>query len=193
MTKRKAHKRNKKSVKKRPGVSRIHWASLKAVGLFALYSALGFFLLYNQTAGHYVVAPFTDFVARFTGWVFQIFGADVARQGSTLSVGETSLMIAFGCNGMEALVIYVAALLASPFPWKRKPWGLLVGLVGNFLINQIRIIGIFLAAGIGKNAFAYAHEIIGQTFVIVLTMALFLWWGNRYGRRQEAETRPLLA
>jgi exosortase/archaeosortase family protein len=194
MTKRKPRQRDKRVIAgKKPGGSRIHWASLKAVGLFALYSAVGFFLIYNERAGEYVVAPFTDVVARAAGLIFHVFGADVAGQGSTLTVGDTSLVIAFGCNGIEALVIYIAALLASPFPWSRKPWGLLVGVVGNFIINQVRIIGIFLAAGISRQAFAYTHEIIGQTFVIVLTMALFLWWGSRYGRRQKGTSGPVLA
>jgi len=193
MKKRKSEKARKQAVTKTPSAPRVHWASLKAIGLFVLYSAIGFWLLYNPFVIRNFSDPFTDFVARTAGWLFRIFGADTSGSGTVLSVGGTSFSIAFGCNGLEALAIYVAAMLASPFYWKSKIWGLLVGFVGNFIINQIRIIGLFLAAMIGEQQFEYAHTIIGQTFVIVLTMALFLWWGNRYGQRKKAKAKPVLA
>ena len=193
MKKRKSGKPRKQAVTKTPSVRRVHWASLKAIGLFGLYSGIGFWLLFNPSVNRGFVEPYTDFVARSTGWIFRVFGADAFASGTVLTLGGTSFSIAFGCNGLEALAIYMAAMLASPFYWKSKITGLIVGFAGNFIINQIRIIGLFLAAMIGEQQFEYAHTIIGQTFVIVLTMALFLWWGHRYGQRKKTKPKPVLA
>ncbi len=196
MKKRKSQKSAKKQKyepKKAPGTFQVYRASAVAIGLFILYAAIGFWLLYNPFVARNFSEPFTGFVAGTAGWLFRIFGADTAGSGTVLSVGGTSFSIAFGCNGLEALVIYIAALLSSPFTWKSKIGGLVVGFVGNYIINQIRIIGLFLAAMIGDQEFQYAHTIVGQTFVIVLTMAIFLWWGSRYGQRKKARSRAVLA
>ena len=186
-------KKQKRETKKAPGMFQVYRASAVAIGLFIMYAAIGFWLLSTQFVARNFHEPLTGFVARTAGWLFRLFGADTAGSGTVLSVGGTSFSIAFGCNGLVALVIYIAALLASPFTWKSKIGGLVVGFIGNYIINQIRIIGLFLAAMIGEQQFQYAHTIIGQTFVIVLTMALFLWWGNRYGQREKAKTKPVLA
>lgn len=189
---RQAAEKHKHQAVMAPGMFQVYRASIIAVGLFILYAAIGFWLLYNPFVIRNFSDPFTGFVASTAGWLFRIFGADTTGSGTVLSVGRTSFSIAFGCNGLEALAIYIAALLAAPFTWKSKIGGLVVGFVGNYLINQIRIIGLFLAAMIGDQEFQYAHTIIGQTFVIVLTMALFLWWGNRYGQRKKARSRAVL-
>ena len=183
----------KKASNTAPTARSVRWASVKAIALFALYALVLFGLIYTPFAKRVAVDPLTDFVARSAGWLFHLFGADVSGAGTTVTVNGVSLSIAFGCNGVEALAIYIAALLAAPFSWRSKGWGLLVGIVGNFIINQIRVMGLFLAAMIGPQEFEYAHKIVGQTFVIVLSMGLFLWWGSRYGQGGKAKTKPVLA
>ena len=132
-------------------------------------------------------------MATATGWVFRLFGADVYAFGPTLSVNSVTLTIDFGCNGLEAHGIFFAAIVASAMPFRRKLTGLLVGFIGIFLVNLIRVCGIFIAAQVNQDLFYYAHSIVGQTFVILLTMALYLWWELRSGPAKKAESQAVSA
>ena len=176
MSRKSNQKKTTVAVQHRP---RLDWYVLRAVGTFVLAAGAWFYTLPNAFCRQYLWDPFTGFVATATGWVFRAFGAEVYASGPTLSVNSTTLTIDFGCNGLEAHGIYFAAIVASAMPIRRKLTGLLVGFLGIFLLNLIRVCGIFIAAEINQDLFYYAHSIIGQTFVIILTMALYLWWELR--------------
>jgi exosortase/archaeosortase family protein len=169
-----------------PISQRLPWGAIRAAALFAVIFGLWLYALTVGFLQDHLWLPFVGLVADTSGWIFRLFGATVETSARTLTVNGTTLTIAFGCDGLEAHGIFIAALLAAALPWKRKLTGLLIGTIGIFLINQIRVCGIFLVAGIGADWFYYAHTVVGQTFVIVATMALFLWWATR----DEGEKKP---
>jgi exosortase/archaeosortase family protein len=171
---------------------RVPWRTIRAVGVFAIIAGGWFCAIQIGLLHHYVWAPFTGLVADCSGLIFKIFGAQVHAAGTTLSVNGTSLGIEFGCNGLEAHGILFAAVLASAMTWKRKLTGLAIGFVVIFLINQIRLCGLFIAAWSSPSLFEYCHTVIGQTFVIVGTMAFFLWWDSRdeSNRKRKPKTVP---
>ncbi|HUU45061.1 MAG TPA: archaeosortase/exosortase family protein, partial [Acidobacteriota bacterium] len=164
----------------------------RTVGVFVGVAGIWFYTLVNALCRHHLWDPFTGFVATATGWVFRLFGAEVYAAGPTLTVNGTTLTIDFGCNGLEAFGIFLAAVVASSSPVRRKLTGLLVGFVGVFILNLIRACGIFIAAATNPDLFQYVHHIVGQTFVIVFTMALYLWWELRgdSGRKAKSQALP---
>jgi len=165
---------------------RLPWGAIRAAALFAVIFGLWLYALTVGFLQDHLWLPFVGLVADTCGWIFRLFGATVETSARTLTVNGTALTIAFGCDGLEAHGIFIAAILAAALPWKRKLIGLLIGTIGIFLINQIRVCGIFLVAGMGGDWFYYAHTVVGQTFVIVGTMGLFLWWATR----DEGEEKP---
>lgn len=115
-----------------------------------------------------------------TTWIFNLAGQTVAASGKTVSVNGTALSIAIGCNGVEAMALYFSAILAYPTSWLQKLAGLGLGLVGIFIINQVRVVGLFLVAMYKPGILPEAHNYGGQTFVIVMGMALWFFWAERY-------------
>ncbi|MEW5701627.1 MAG: archaeosortase/exosortase family protein [Candidatus Zixiibacteriota bacterium] len=169
------------------------WRAIRAVGVFAIIAGVWFWSLNVEWLLEHVWRPYTSLVSIVAGGIFKLSGAQVQGAGASLSVNGTALTVEFGCNGLEAAGLYLAAVLASAVPWKRKLAGLGIGVVAIFLINQIRVCGLYLAAMAGGSWFDFAHIIVGQTFVIVLTMGVFLWWDSRDDRRGNAEVPPVLA
>jgi len=45
-----------------------------------------------------------------------------------------AVTILAGCNGVEAMIVLLAAMLAYPAPWKRRLIGLLVGALIVWLV-----------------------------------------------------------
>jgi exosortase/archaeosortase family protein len=162
-----------------PRRRRLPWAAIRAGLVFVAIFGAWLWMLTIGNLQEHIWLPFVNIVAQSAGLIFRVFGARVAVSGLSLSVNGVSLTIAFGCDGLEAHGIFIAAIFAAALSWKRRLLGLLVGTIGIFLINQIRVCGIFLAARFGSQWFYYAHTVVGQTFVIVATMGLFLWWVTR--------------
>ena len=57
-----------------------------------------------------------------------------------------AIQIAPGCNGVEAMIILLAAVLAFPSPWFYKLKGLFWGFLAIQSLNTVRIISLFWEA-----------------------------------------------
>jgi len=162
-------------------------ATIQAVVIFFVSLIVFFWLLNNEWVLRTILDPFTGAVARVTVWLFLLLGQDASAIGKTVTVNTTALSIANGCNGIEAMALYFAAVLALPARWTRRLIGLAIGFVGIFIINQIRVIGLFLVAMYRPEFLPQAHHYAGQTFVIVMGMALWFFWAEQYAEFSTAK------
>lgn len=153
---------------------------IKAAAIFFAALIFFFWILNNGWAIEHIIDPFTTAVAFATSWIFKLAGQTVGASGKTVSVNGTTLSIAIGCNGAEAMALYFSAILAYPTSWLRKLAGLGLGFMGIFLINQVRVVGLFLVAMYKPGILPEAHNYAGQTFVIVMGMALWFFWAEKY-------------
>ncbi|HXF48710.1 MAG TPA: exosortase H [Verrucomicrobiae bacterium] len=165
-------------------------ALLKAV--FVFFGALVFFfwVFNNGWAFRHFIAPYTSLVAFVAASIFRLFGQAALQAGTIVTVNGNPLSIATGCNGAEAMALYFSAILAFPTEWRQKLVGLILGLVGIFTINQVRVIGLFIVAMVKPEILPEAHNYAGQTFVIVMGMALWWFWAERFtgaGNAKNAE------
>lgn len=152
--------------------------TIKAVAVFGVVLIVSLWLLNNNWMLMHVLGPFTFFVAQVSALTFQVLGQDARAVGQSVTVNGTSLSIAQGCNGVEAMTLYFAAIFALPTRWRRRAIGLAIGIVGIFLVNQIRVAGLFLVAMRWPDFLPLAHNYAGQTFVIVMGMALWIFWAE---------------
>lgn len=160
-------------------------ATIQAVAIFCVSLIVFFWLLNNSWVLRTVLDPFTGVVARVTVWLFLLAGQEASAIGRSVTINSVTLSIATGCNGVEAMALYFAGVLALPVRWTRRLIGLGIGLVGIFIINQVRVISLFLVAMYRPDFLPQAHNYAGQTFVIVMGMALWFFWAEQY-----ADFRP---
>jgi exosortase/archaeosortase family protein len=171
-----------------PGFLKRNRATIQAVIVFFASLVVFFWLLNNNWVLRTILDPFTAAVARVTVWLFLAAGQDASVMGKTVTVNSTTLSIATGCNGVEAMALYFAAVLALPALWTRRLIGIGIGVVGIFLINQIRVVGLFLVAMYRPEFLPQAHHYAGQTFVIVMGMALWFFWAEQYAGFRTAKS-----
>ena len=107
-----------------------------------------FFLLIGFTPIQKVIdinGLYTQAVVSLTAMVLEIMGIPCTYQGSIIKVSGISLDVRFGCNGLEAVMIYAVAIIAFPATWKKR----LIGIVGGFLV--IQVINIIRIAALGYS------------------------------------------
>ncbi|MGZ5648903.1 MAG: exosortase H, partial [Usitatibacter sp.] len=77
-----------------------------------------------------VVLPWTEALVRISRGLITLFDSHVAAFGKILQSTSNGFWISIeaGCNGIEAAIILIAAMLAFPAPWKHRVIGILAGL-----------------------------------------------------------------
>ena len=92
-----------------------------------------------------------------------------------------------GCNGVEAMLIFLAAVLAFPASWKSRLTGLALGIVAIQLVNLVRVVALFLTGVYFPRIFDTSHTVIWQTIVILFGVLLWIFWANRFAAPPPAE------
>ena len=91
-----------------------------------------------------------------------------------------AVSIEAGCNGVEAMLIYFAAVLAFPASWRSRLLGVVLGFVAIQLVNLVRVVALFLTGVYFPRLFDSSHTVIWQTVVILSGVLLWILWANRF-------------
>ncbi len=148
--------------------------------LFALVLGGGFTLISLQPVNDHVIVPFTGGIAKASGVALNVLGQGVTRTGTQLRSDRFAVNIENGCNGVEAMMIFLAAVLAFPAPWRARLAGLGIGIVVIQAVNLLRVVALFLTGVYFRDWFDSSHTVVWQTVVILSGVLLWIFWANRY-------------
>ncbi len=161
--------------------------------LFVLILGAGFTLIAWNPVNDHVIEPFTAGIARLSGFTLNAIGQATTMEGSVIRGPRFAVNIQNGCNGVEAMIIYFAAVLAFPAPWKSRLFGLVFGFVAIQLVNLIRVVALYLTGVYLPKLFDSSHTVVWQTIVILAGVLLWILWANRFvpapARAEAAEER----
>lgn len=132
----------------------------------------------------YAVEPFTGLLARISGALIELTGREVITSGVIIHDVATqfAVRIAAGCNGVEAMILLTAAMLAFPSPWRYKLAGIAVGVAAIQALNLVRIISLFWLGMWNEIAFEWAHLYVWQALVMLDALVVWLLWIRRLPR-----------
>ena len=146
------------------------------VTFIALLAVL-FGLELTPVAQRYFVVPWTDTLAAISARLVTVFDPTVTASGNVLQSGSRfAVAIEAGCNGVEATLVLVAAMLAFPAPWRRKLTGLAVGIVTVQGLNVIRVISLFYLGQWNYRVFEWAHLYVWQALIMLDVLVVWLVW-----------------
>ena len=148
--------------------------------LFLVLLAGGFTVISLNWVNDHAVEPFTAGVARASGAVLNLLGQDVTMQGTVIRGPRFAVNIRNGCNGIEAMLIFLAAVLAFPASWKSRLIGLGLGILTIQIVNLVRVVALFLTGVYFPRFFDSSHTVIWQTIVILFGVLLWIFWANRF-------------
>ncbi len=141
------------------------------VGLLAI-----FYAIYSSSFFEtWILGPFLNVQTSISSVILNIFGMGTTADGSMLIGRLTSLNVAKGCDGMEASALFLIGVLLMPFTWRNKMAGLAAGVGVLFLLNIVRIIGLYFAKIYWPSAFETLH--IHGGFALFTIVAILLWAG----------------
>ena len=143
------------------------------VALIALFSAE-----ITTPVQRVAVLPWTEGLARASAALITLADAQVAASGKVLRSTANGFAVSIepGCNGIEAALILVAAMLAYPAPWKHRMIGIAAGLAAVQALNVVRVITLFYLGQWSIQLFEWAHLYLWQALIMLDVLIVWLLW-----------------
>ena len=160
--------------------------------LFLVLQAALFGLELTPLAQAWFVEPWTVTLAHISTWLVTLFDTDVVATGRIIrsTANGFAVSIEAGCNGVEATIVLLAAMLAFPAPWKNKLVGLAVGTLAVQGLNVVRVISLFYLGQWNRTWFEWAHLYVWQALIMLDVLIVWLIWVRRVPRRDDAGLPP---
>ncbi|QTD46646.1 exosortase H [Ottowia testudinis] len=138
-----------------------------------------------------VVHPWTAFVAKVSALIVHFFDPSVIAYGRVLQSAKTGFGVSIepGCNGIEAAVVLIAAMLAFPSSWRMKFWGIGVGFIAVQAVNLLRVVSLFFLGQWNFKVFEFAHLYMWQALIMLDVLVVWLLW-MRFVARHDVSARP---
>ncbi len=151
---------------------------LKFIIIYILFMCLFLFLIGLDSVKRIIDINgiYTKMIVYLTVLALKPFHVVQSANGSIINLKGISLDVKFGCNGLEAFLIYTVAILSFPAKKIKKIIGILLGFVIIQLLNIIRIALLGLSGIYLKSYFQYFHIYIAQGIMIAFVLLLFFIW-----------------
>lgn len=159
-------------------VNRIIRGMAKFLLVFSLIVVTLFAIELTAPAQTWFVIPWTEALAKTAAFLLTSFDSSVIAQGKMLATvkGNFGVTIEAGCNGVEALIILVAAMLAFPAPWLHRIVGILIGSVTVQALNLVRVISLFYIGQWNFTVFEWMHLYVWQALIMLDVLLVWVLW-----------------
>lgn len=157
---------------------RAYWKNLRFV-LFFTILFLAFDLAYYWSRDTVVERVLIDRVTVMPSAFFiNAIKPDenVSADGHRLVSPNVRLSVLNGCEGTEAILLLVSAIVAFGAKWKSTLFGIVCGTVLLYAINQGRIVALYYALRHDQKLFDMLHGYVGPTLIIVIAGLFFVGW-----------------
>jgi len=153
-------------------------AMRRFVVVFVALLALSFAAELTPFAQAWFVAPWTDGVAAVSAALMRQFDATVTTSGNVIgsTSGAFAVSIEAGCNGVEATLVLVAAMLAFPATWPHRLRGIVAGVAAVQALNVLRVVSLFYLGQWNRDVFEWAHLYVWQALIMLDVLIVWVVW-----------------
>ena len=155
--------------------------------LFLILILVFSFLLSLEPIKHYFYDPFTFFIASQAAWILNTLGLNVYASDIIISGEGFSVKILANCNAIFEIMLFLSAVIAFPALLKEKLVGGILGSIFIYLLNLIRVVGLFLIGVYSPQFFEETHIYVSQSIFIVMVAMFWLFWVGKWVRSAPAQ------
>ena len=175
-------KKQQPAGKKQPKVKPVRFADvirsplIRFLGIFAAIMIVFYIIWFTDFFKEHIVYPWNGINAAISSFILSIFGQGTYAKDMMIHGGDISISIKEGCDAIEPAMLFSAAVIAFPSPWKKKLKGIGYGLVILFTLNIFRIVTLFLTEKFWPAAFDFMHIQFWQIAFIIAAIVLWILW-----------------
>jgi exosortase H (IPTLxxWG-CTERM-specific) len=155
---------------------------------FVVLLALSFGFELTPWGQAWLVTPWTDAVARISGSLMRLFDPSVTASGNVIGSRGSAFAVSIeaGCNGVEATLVLIAAMLAFPAPWRHRMTGIIAGVAAVQVLNILRVVSLFYLGQWNYDMFEWAHLYVWQALIMLDVLIVWVIWVRMASSAPEA-------
>ncbi len=144
--------------------------------LYVIYMIIAFILVDYKPVHDFLQLDryYTGGVVYLSKYLIELINIPVKADGAMLHLSSNIMEVKFGCNGLEAILLLVSAILAYPSSIKAKFLGIIIGSSFLQVFNIIRIAILAWVLEKHPTVFPIMHEYITQSIMIAIAFVIFL-------------------
>lgn len=131
-----------------------------------------------------VVTPFSRLVTAMSATALNAAGQDVIREGTVIRGSRFAVDVKNGCNGIEAVLLVVSAIVAFPARWRDRLLGIAIVVTLVQAFNVLRVASLYVIGRDHPRLFDAAHVTIWQSVMFLVSIGLFMAWSARVSKRR---------
>ena len=137
-----------------------------------------------------VVLPFTGFLASLSAALITPFDDSVTAYGKILQFTDSGFAVSIeaGCNGVEATIVLVAAVVAFPAPWRARLAAIGLGFIAVQVMNIARIISLFYLGNWNLEIFTWVHLYLWPALIMLDVLIVFIVYLRYLGAPGSTES-----
>jgi exosortase H (IPTLxxWG-CTERM-specific) len=124
----------------------------------------------------HVIVPFTSLLARISAALILPFDSSVLAYGKVLQFKDTGFAVSIeaGCNGVEATIVLIAAVIAFPASWRARIVAIILGFLAIQVMNLARIISLFYLGNWNMEFFEWIHLYLWPALIMLDVLIVFI-------------------
>lgn len=157
------------------------------VAVFTLVLVTLFTLEMLTSVQQHLISPFTDMLASLSAGLITPFDNSVIAHGRVLQFTDSSFAVSIeaGCNGVEATIVLIAAVLAFPATWRKRCLAIALGFVAIQGMNILRIVSLFYLGNWNMEIFSWVHLYLWPTLIMLDVLIVFMVYLRYLSRQPE--------
>ncbi|MFC2078776.1 hypothetical protein ACFLSZ_02230, partial [Candidatus Bipolaricaulota bacterium] len=112
--------------------------------------------------------------------ILNLFGQNTVVVGTTVQSSLFGISVVTACTGIFITGLFLIAVVAFPARWLSKLIGAGIGIGGIFVVNIVRLVSLYFIGVHWPGFLDQAHQLIWQSLLIVIAVALWLLWAGRW-------------
>lgn len=123
-----------------------------------------------------LIEPFTGFLATLSAALITPFDSSVVANGKILQFTDSGFAVSIeaGCNGVEATIVLIAAVVAFPAPWRARLAVIALGFLAVQVMNIARIVSLFYLGNWNVGVFTWVHLYLWPVLIMLDVLIVFM-------------------
>ncbi|MEW5825646.1 MAG: hypothetical protein AB1778_02340 [Candidatus Bipolaricaulota bacterium] len=147
----------------------------------ALAVAAGCFALVENEAA---MTAIRRMFAASASAVLNLLGQGTVVRGSEVLSAQFGISVVTACTGVFLTGLFLVAVSAYPVSWRARATGAGLGILGLYAVNVLRLVSLFFVGVHWPTALEPIHQLVWQSLVIGIAVAMWLAWAARAARRR---------
>jgi exosortase/archaeosortase family protein len=122
--------------------------------------------------------PYIHFTSSLSALFLGLFYDGMTANQAVIGNGVNHIILSFGCEGTEPLVVFFAGVIAFQFNLKKKMIGLIYGLITLYFLNVLRVMILYSISFNFPKSFELFHVVIFPILFILIALLLWGYWLN---------------